>query len=175
MNHKAKKIMTNPRVIILLIILVLAIVAINPRPGLEGAVIKNVISNSSATEAGIQQAAPTTKPVNRERILAIDNKPVKNAEDYYEHTSKLELNQSVQIKTNKGLYRLIVKEKFEVIELNETETKTIEEIVPINESVNGTIAEKLVPFLHRKGDLDKKEGRSPRYVLPGGDGNKIHR
>jgi len=141
MNYKFKKIITNVRVIILLVFLVLAIVAISPRPGLEGIVIGNVITNSSASEAGIQQPAPTTRPVGRERILAMDNRPIKNTADYYAYVRTLKPNQSVQIKTNRGLYRLTTREDIEIIELNETITKTIEEIIFVNESVNGTIVE----------------------------------
>ena len=68
MNIKIKKIFTNVRVIILLVVLVLAVVAISPRPGVDGVVIRNIITNSSAAEAGIQQPPPTARPVSRERI-----------------------------------------------------------------------------------------------------------
>jgi len=142
MNYKFKKIITNVRVIILLVSLVLAIVAISPRPGIEGIVIGNIITNSSASEAGLQQPTPTTKPVNKERILEINNKPVKNVVDYYNYIRSLEPNQSFQIKTNKALYRLLTRENIEIIELNETITKTIEEIIVVNETINGTIVEK---------------------------------
>jgi len=141
MNYKIKKIFTNAKVIILLIFLVLAIVAINPRPGAEGAMIKNIITNSSAAEAGIAQPLPSVKPVNRERILAIDNKPIKNVEEYYNYVNTLVPNQSVQIKTNKGLYRLTTREDIEVIELNETVEKIVQETITVNETINGTIAE----------------------------------
>ncbi len=109
MNPKLKKIFTNSRVIILLVVLLLAIIAIYPRPGVEGVVIRNVITNSSASEAGIRQPAATVKPVNRERILEINNKPIKTVEEYYDYTGTFSPNQSVQIKTNKGLYRLITR------------------------------------------------------------------
>src|SRR3989338_9589550 len=142
MNLKIKKIFTNARVIILLIFLVLAIVAINPRPGAEGVMIKNVITNSSAAEAGIVQPLPSVKPVNRERILEIDNKPIKNVEEYYNYVKMLGPNQSVQIKTNKGLYRLTTREDIEVIELNETVEKIVQETITVNETINGTIVEK---------------------------------
>ena len=141
MNYKIKKIITNVRVIILLVFLLLAIVAISPRPGLDGVAIGNVKTDSSASEAGIQKPVPTTRPVDRERILAINNKPIKNVEDYYNYINTLSANQSVQIKTNKALYRLTTREIIEVIELNETITKTIEEITTINKTVNGTLVE----------------------------------
>ena len=141
MNYKIKKIITNVRVIILLVLLLLAIVAISPRPGLEGVAIGNVKTDSSASEAGIQKPVPTTRPVDRERILEIDNNPIKNVEDYYNYINTLSANQSIQIKTNKALYRLTTREIIEVIELNETITKTIEEITTINKTVNGTLVE----------------------------------
>ena len=110
MNYKLKKVITNTRVIILLVVLALAIVAINPKPWVKGVTINNVLVNSSAMEAGMQQPGPSVKPVNRERILAIDNKPVNNVEEYYDYVNKIGLNQSVQIKTTKQLYRLKAKD-----------------------------------------------------------------
>ncbi len=142
MNVKIKKIFTNVRVIILLVFLVLAVAAINPRPGIEGVVIMNIITNSSAAEAGIQQPPPTAKPVSRERILEIDNRPVDDVVDYYNYANTLMPNQSVQLKTNKGLYRLTTREEVEIIKLNETVKKIIQEIITVNETVNGVIVEK---------------------------------
>jgi preprotein translocase subunit SecD len=142
MNYKLKKIITNVRVIILLIFLILAAVAINPRPGIDGVVIGSVVKNSSASEAGIQQPAPNVKPVGRERILEINNKPIISVSDYYNYVDTLEPNQSVQVKTNKALYRLTTREDIEIIELNGTVKKTIEETVTVNESINGTIFER---------------------------------
>ncbi|MAH02105.1 hypothetical protein CMO87_02645 [Candidatus Woesearchaeota archaeon] len=142
MNVKIKKIFTNVRVIILLVFLVLAVAAINPRPGIDGVVIMNIITNSSAAEAGIQQPPPTAKPVSRERILEIDNRPVDDVVDYYNYANTLMPNQSVQLKTNKGLYRLTTREEVEIIKLNETVKKIIQEIITVNETVNGVIVEK---------------------------------
>ncbi len=142
MNVKIKKIFTNVRFIILLVFLVLAVAAINPRPGIEGVVIMNIITNSSAAEAGIQQPPPTAKPVSRERILEIDNRPVDDVVDYYNYANTLMPNQSVQLKTNKGLYRLTTREEVEIIKLNETVKKIIQEIITVNETVNGVIVEK---------------------------------
>jgi len=141
MNLKVRKIITNARVIILLIFLVLALISINPRPGVEGIVIMNIISNSSASEGGIAQPDPTTKPVSRERILEIDNKPVENVGDYYDFIDSLEPNKSIQIKTNLGLYRLTTREAFDVIQLNETISQTIQETIKVNETVNGSVVE----------------------------------
>jgi len=142
MNYKFRKIITNVRVIILLVFLVLAIVAINPRPGADGVIIGNIISNSSAAEAGIQQPTATTRPVDKERILAINNRPINNVGDYYNYINTFGPNESVQIKTNKGLYRLTTVEDFEVIELNVTIEKIIEEVITVNETINGTVIQR---------------------------------
>ena len=53
----------------------------------------------------------------------------------------MEVNQSIQVKTNKRRYRLTTKEKFEITELNETELKEVEEIVKVNKTINGTLTE----------------------------------
>ncbi|MBI2208397.1 hypothetical protein HYU50_02780 [Candidatus Woesearchaeota archaeon] len=141
MYYKAKKIIKNVRVIIFLVLLVLAIVSINPKPWVEGVAIRSVVSNSAAMEAGIQQPTPTISPVNRERILEINNVPIKTVEDYYNFANSLKINQSLQIKTNKALYRLKVKEDIETIKLNQTEKKEIEEITAKNRTVNGAVVE----------------------------------
>lgn len=140
-KYKAKKIIQNWRVIILLVFLVFAIIAINPRPGADGVAIRSILTNSAAAEAGLQQPSPTASPISRERIIEMDNKPINSVEDYFNFVNALDINQSIQIKTNKGLYRLRTVEDIEIIELNETETKTIEEIVTINETINGTLTE----------------------------------
>ena len=73
---KLKKIFTSVRVLILIAALVLALVAIQPRPWNDGVSIRTVISNSSANIAGIQNPKPGTQPVSIERIIAINNKPI---------------------------------------------------------------------------------------------------
>lgn len=139
MNRKVKKIFTNLRVIIVLIALILAIVALYPNPYNKGVAIRNVISNSSANLAGIPNPKPNIAPMSREVILAINNKVINDLEDYYNEMEKVKLNISLQIKTNKGSYRLMPKEKVEVIELNETEWRITEEVIEVNETINGSV------------------------------------
>ncbi len=141
MKYKLKKIFLNVRVIILLVFLVLAVVAINPRPFTKGIAIANVITNSSASIAGIQQPSPTTRLVSRERILEINRITIKNVGDYYNFVDTLEINQSIQVKTNRRLYILTTKEKFENVETNETELVQVEEVVKVNKTINGTLRE----------------------------------
>lgn len=141
MKYKLKKIFTNIRVIILLAFIVMALVAVNPHPFVKGVAIRSVLTNSSASLAGIPQPKPTGTPMSKERIISINNNAVNTVEDYYDFVNVLNVNQSIQIKTNKGLYKLTVKEKTETIELNGTIEKEVEEIVAVNETVNGTIKE----------------------------------
>jgi len=80
---KLKKLLTDIRVIILLAALVMAIVAIHPSPGTEGVTIKAVQKNSLASLAGIENPKPKSTPLSKERILAMNNKPIKSIKDYY--------------------------------------------------------------------------------------------
>ena len=135
-----KRILTNPRVIILLICLLLGLFAINPRPWNEGVQIKSISRNSSAELAGFENPKSTISPMGRERILAMNNKPIPDIETYYSFVSTLEPNQTVSIKTTKGPYKLITKPEFKVTLLNETETVLVEETIEVNETINGTVA-----------------------------------
>ncbi len=138
MNYKIKKLITNWRVILLAAFIIFSLIAIHPTLS-EGIAIRNVITNSSASIAGIPQPKPNVQPVARERIISINNKPINDVEDYYKYISDLAPNRTIQIKTTKGIYKLTTKEQFETIELNETEEKLIEEVVQRNVTINGTI------------------------------------
>lgn len=137
--YKVKKIFTNIRIIVLLIFLILAIVAIRPEPWVEGVAIRNVARNSSAMLAGIENPKPSSTPMSREVITAMNNMPIKNVEDYYAFVNTLDINRTVQVKTNKKVYTLLTRPNYEIIYLNETEIETVEEIILVNESVNGTL------------------------------------
>jgi preprotein translocase subunit SecD len=137
MNPKVKKLMTNWRIILLAIFLVLSLVAIHPAFS-EGAAVRSVAVNSSAHLAGIAQPQPNIQPVDREVIISINNRPIKSDEDYYNFISSLGVNRSVQITTDKRTYRFVTRQAYETITLNETEQKTVMELVDRNVTVNGT-------------------------------------
>ena len=141
MKDTLKKIFTNWRIVMMLIFLAVAIIAINPHPGREGLAVRSVDLNSSSYLAGMQSPKPNDSPVSRERILSVNNKPVTTLEEYLEATKNLPINSTVYIKTDRQQYRLKVQEGFDTIPLNETEFKTTEEIIIINETVNGTVQE----------------------------------
>lgn len=141
MNTNIKKIFLNFRVMLLLLFLVFAIVAIHPNPDAKGVAIRNIITNSSASLAGIENPKPTIRPMAREVIIAINQKPVKNLDDYYSSISDLEINETVYLQTNHDRYTLVTKPELEIIQLNETEEKEFEELITVNETVNGSVVE----------------------------------
>ena len=136
---KAKKIFTRARVIIVLIALLLAIVAIYPNPWSEGAAIRTVALNSSASLAGIESPKPTSAPMSREKILFMNNIPIKDIVDYDDFINTLSYNRSITVKTNKGTYLLQTKAEYLVTILDELEEKIVQEVVYTNQTVNGTV------------------------------------
>ena len=137
MNYKIKKLITNWRVILLAVFIVISLIAIHPSLS-KGVAIRSVLTNSSASIANIPQPKPNVQPVARERIISINNVPINNVEDYHKYVSTLGPNRAIQIKTTKGAYKLTTREKFETIELNETEEKSITETIQRNATINGT-------------------------------------
>ena len=95
MNHRVKKLITNWRIIILVLFIVISIVAIHPTLS-KGAAIRSVATNSSANIAGIQQPKPSIQPVSRERVIAINNAPINTVDDYYKYISTLSPGRTIQ-------------------------------------------------------------------------------
>ncbi len=138
MNHKIKNLVTNWRVILLTIVIIVSLVAIHPTLS-KGVAIRSVITNSSASVAGISQPKPNIMPVARERIISINNAPINNVDEYNKYVSALAPNRSIQVKTTKGVYRLTTREAFVTVQLNETEEKIITETVQKNVTINGSV------------------------------------
>ncbi len=143
---KLKKIFLDVRVIILILALIMAVVAIRPSPGIEGVTIKAVQKNSLASLAGIENPKAKTTPLNKERIIAMSGIEIKNLKDYYDVIKDLTINQTLSIKTNKGLYTFKILPDIEIKQLNETEIITEEVIEEVNETIDGeiTLVEKTV-------------------------------
>jgi len=134
---RLKKIFTDMRVIILIVCLILALLAISPRPWNDGLAIRSVVTNSSAAQAGISNPQPTVMPVARERVLDINGVPIKTLKQYTEVVSQFPANTTFILKTNKDLYKIETRPVYEVVVLNKTETIThIEEV--FNETTNMT-------------------------------------
>ena len=143
---KTKKIFSNFRVIILVAFLLMALVSIfsfdpiiNPTQYGKGAAIRNILPESAASEAGMLNLKPATPPMSKEKILAINNEPINTIQDYYNFIKNIKVNQTIQIKTNKDIYTLFSKPLLNITVLNETETKIIQEITQVNETVDNKI------------------------------------
>jgi len=135
---KLKRSIRNIRIIVLLVFLVLALVAIHPNPWANGLAIRNVVRNSSASIAGIESPTPNVPPMNRERVLMINNKPIDSEKDYFDFVNTLEVNRTFTIKTNKNIYKLTALPEYKITYLNETELKNFTTEV-FNETTNETI------------------------------------
>lgn len=136
--RRLKKIIGSWRMIFAIVFLLAMLVAIRPNPWAEGVAILALTKDSAATLAGFENPKPGAGPMTKERILAMNNIPIKTEQDYYAFVAKLSLNETVQVKTTKTLRTLTTREAFKTIELNETELITVEEIVQENETINGT-------------------------------------
>jgi len=134
---KFKKITRNWRVLILIVFLLAAIIAIWPNPGNEGVAIRNVLTNSSASLAGIE-SPKMISPMAREVIKYINNKPVNTVEEYYSIVSDLKPDVNLNVKTNQGVYKLRTRPIIEIEVLDEMEFVVVEEIISENVTINGT-------------------------------------
>ena len=94
MNAKLKKALTNWRIILAIIFIVLAVIAIHPVLDSEGVTIRTISKNSSAELAGMTAPKPTLPPVSKERIVAVNQIPIKSVEDYYTAIKKFNVNDS---------------------------------------------------------------------------------
>jgi preprotein translocase subunit SecD len=78
---KAKKLITDPRIIVLLIFLVIAILFIHPNPYNSGVAIRSIDKGSPAALAGFESPAPSASLMGREKIISINTAPVKIPEN----------------------------------------------------------------------------------------------
>ncbi len=99
--NKLKEIFTSWRIIILIIFVIMAIVAINPKLDTSGALIKTIDKNSSAEANGL-----TTGEI----ILEINNEKVLSTQDYSSKISSLAPNEITKIKTNKAEYSILIED-----------------------------------------------------------------
>jgi len=173
MKAKLKKIFTNARVIILLLFVVLALVAIHPNPNVKGVAIRTVMKNSSAEFGGMQNPKPNTPPMSRERIIALNNIPVYEVEDFFDFVEKLTVNRSFTVQTNKRSYKLTTLAKTRTVMLPELEEITVEEVIGVervvgnetivgNKTINKTkIANKTIEVVEGINDIGIKVYEAP--------------
>jgi preprotein translocase subunit SecD len=153
--NKFKKIFTNFRMIILMVLLIFMVISIHPDPYNDGVAIRTVLKNSSAAIAEINSPLATDKPMLREVIFEIDGKSVKSVEDYNQLTENFEVGDVVNIRTRSSYkysgnerqfsfkkqinkYTLTVLPEYKYTVLNETEEVIVPKIISINKTINGT-------------------------------------
>jgi preprotein translocase subunit SecD len=111
MNTRLKELLTNWRVITLVIFLIFALISIQPQIfGNDGVTIRSVEANSSAELAGLQNPSAKLTPLAKEKIISINGETVKTEDDYYRLTDNLKPNRTLRIETDDGFYNLITKE-----------------------------------------------------------------
>jgi preprotein translocase subunit SecD len=107
MNTRLKDLLTNWRIITLLVFIVFALISIQPQIfGNDGVMIKSISQNSSAALAGIQNPSAQLTPLSKEKIISINGDEVLTTGDYYSIVSEIGINRTVRIETNKGFYTL---------------------------------------------------------------------
>ena len=105
---KLSDIFKDWKVIILIVFLLFALFYIKPQIfGNDGVAIKSVMKNSSAELAGIQNPSAKLRPLGREVIIAINNKPVADLREYYDSLLEIEENKTIRVTTDKKTYTLL--------------------------------------------------------------------
>jgi preprotein translocase subunit SecD len=140
-----KRVIFNWRVLLALFFIAAMLAALRPSPFNEGVVIKAVLRNSSADEAGVPLPKQGAPPLSRDKLVSINNIPIRTLQDYFDFTRTLQPNRTVQVRTSGGVYRLTTRPILKVTELNESEEVTVEELREVNETVNGTVTTRLEP------------------------------
>jgi preprotein translocase subunit SecD len=135
---KLNAILKNPRVIILIAVLVLSVIAISPSPNRQGVAIRAVMANSSASTAGIQSPQTGASPMSREVVRSINNIPIESVEAYYDIVSTFTYDMTVEVLTNKQAYRLVTVPEYNVTVLGELEPVVVNRTIIENVSANGT-------------------------------------
>ncbi len=154
----------NPRIIILLVALAIALYAIflAPAPTQHisweaGAAIRSVTPGSAAAEAGLKAPSPRDKPLTRERIIMVNGQRVRSADEFSRRIAEI-MDEGVgtefTLRTDRGVYFLTVKGDYETVTLPERERVNITE--EVTREVNGTVVKENVT---REVEQNKTEQR----------------
>ncbi len=115
MKQELTNVFKQWRVLLLVIALILAIISIQPQLfGNEGATIRSVAPNSSASNSGIQNPLGKLTPLAKEKIIAINGEPVTSEEEFYLKQAQLRPNSTINLETDRGFYSLLTNSQGEV-------------------------------------------------------------
>ncbi|MCB9358510.1 hypothetical protein H6503_01135 [Candidatus Woesearchaeota archaeon] len=147
MNQKFKKLMSNWRIILLIVFLIFSIVSINPDFNPQGVAITTVQANTSAHIAGMNSPNPNTAPRGREVITSILSKEISTIDDYYsviDEINSMEPYQTVRVVTNEQTYILDILPEVTVTTLPDLETVLVNITKEVYDEASGTYMNKTV-------------------------------
>src|SRR3989338_6098947 len=100
---KLQRILTNPRVVIVLVAFIAAVyfTGIPFSLGKEGVVISSVVKGSAAYDAGLETVEDSSLSA-KELIVTIDGNKIKTLQEYADAVSGLKPNQSLLIETERA-------------------------------------------------------------------------
>jgi len=146
-----KKIISKPKVIFVIVILLLSLVSLQFFVYNEGVAIRTVTKDSAASIAGMNSPSKTS-PMGREILVSMNNQKIYSPEEYYDFIEDLRVNQTISVKTVtrsscfifaclsniENDYRVTVQPEYKITDLNETEIIEISEPF-FNETLNKTV------------------------------------
>ena len=110
-----KKIFTDWKVILLIVLLAASMYLINPTFQ-DGVAIRGVTADSAAAQAIPQPVpipSPDINPRAREVIQSINDQEIRTQQDYFDVQETLEVNQSITMETNRDTYFMTTQEAFD--------------------------------------------------------------
>lgn len=99
MSNKIKRFFTNPRIIILLVFLIVAVLLIRPNFDAEGVAIRSIDKDSPSYLAGMQGPLARDKPMMREVITRVNGITIEDVAHFYDLTSELQAGETVRIES----------------------------------------------------------------------------
>ncbi len=164
-KSKLRRIVTNPRVVIVILAVLIAVYStgIPFSLGKEGVVVRSIEKDSAAYDAGLRSSEGSALAA-KEAIVSIDGQKIRDVADYADAVSGLELNQTLLFETERAFYRVVVKPDVNIRVLPELEEK----IVVVNATTNETkrvIVNKTVEDVMGVADLGLKVANAPKTNL----------
>jgi len=142
MNPKLKKMITNWRIILLVVLLLFSLVSINPDFSPSGVAITHIEPNSSANIAGIASPSQNIQPREREVITSIFGNNIETLDDYYDAINELNYMKSgdtVLITTTEKTYQLFLKPETQTEVTDEVETILVNVTEEVYSEASGTL------------------------------------
>jgi len=101
---KLRQLGTNWRIWLLIVVLVLSLVAIRPQLDTDGVVIRAVVKDSPAALSGIASPDGGVRPVDRERVLAVNGQPVPDVAGFYALVAASAPENQLLLQTDRATY-----------------------------------------------------------------------